>query len=271
MKKILDRILQVFCSKYFWMMFIGCGMTLVLLWEKGDGSKKDTIFNIIAMIGSGVLCSAFVSWLIEIQNTKLQEKKNQKTLKLLVQPLTNGFISLLRHLMIVINEVERTIELNERLSFSNENIVDVLKKCSTHFDKIDSYMAPVLSKGDFIPSEDIEHYRKCNEVKKYISNQKATKEIEERFKDLYNNFIYIKQVMILQNLAGEEQILLIEQLLEVIANSRTNHITNFNFPLYHKIRDINLLFENLNLGLLNLDRIMFNNTSGYLDHKYNKK
>ena len=61
-------------KKYFWMIAVGFVLTIsfiATIWLKG---VWDTIFNIVAMIGSGILCSAVVSYIIEISNNKRDEE-----------------------------------------------------------------------------------------------------------------------------------------------------------------------------------------------------
>ena len=68
-------------KKYIWMIAVGFVLTIsfiATIWLK---CVWDTIFNIVAMIGSGILCSAVVSYIIEISNNKRDEKLKQEQQK----------------------------------------------------------------------------------------------------------------------------------------------------------------------------------------------
>lgn len=62
-------------KKYYWMMAVGTIATLsfiATIWL--ENRAWNIIINIIAMIGSGILCSAIVSYIIEISENKRIEK-----------------------------------------------------------------------------------------------------------------------------------------------------------------------------------------------------
>lgn len=68
-------------KKYIWMIVIGFVLTIsfiATIWLKG---AWNTVFNIFAMIGSGILCSAVVSYIIEISNNKRDENLKQEQQK----------------------------------------------------------------------------------------------------------------------------------------------------------------------------------------------
>lgn len=65
-------------KKYIWMIVIGFVLTISFIATIWTNKTWTIIFNIIAMIGSGILCSAVVSYIIEISNNKRDEKLKQE-------------------------------------------------------------------------------------------------------------------------------------------------------------------------------------------------
>lgn len=79
-------------QKYFWMIAVGFVLTIsfiATIWLKG---VWDTIFNIVAMIGSGILCSAVVSYIIEISNNKRDEKLKQEQQKYILSSAKDSLL-----------------------------------------------------------------------------------------------------------------------------------------------------------------------------------
>ncbi len=65
-------------KKYIWMIVIGFVLTISFIATIWTNKTWTIIFNIIAMIGSGILCSAVVSYIIGISNNKRDEKLKQE-------------------------------------------------------------------------------------------------------------------------------------------------------------------------------------------------
>lgn len=79
-------------KKYIWMIVIGFVLTIsfiATIWLK---DVWDTIFNIVAMIGSGILCSAVVSYIIEISNNKRDEKLKQEQQKYILSSVKDSLL-----------------------------------------------------------------------------------------------------------------------------------------------------------------------------------
>lgn len=80
---------------YVWMIVVGIVLTISLVSKIWTGDNIDIIFDIIAMIGSGVLCSAIVALLTEIRNEKMMSMAQQKNRGFVLSVITNGIKGLL--------------------------------------------------------------------------------------------------------------------------------------------------------------------------------
>ena len=84
-------------DKYIAMVVIGVILTLsliVTLWLP-ENHWSVVAFNILAMLGSGVLCSAIVSWIIEWNNDKTLDKEHQRQREFFFRSLQSGIDTLI--------------------------------------------------------------------------------------------------------------------------------------------------------------------------------
>ena len=78
----MNKGIKFLKNKYMWMLLMGFLLTALLvltIWITSEPWK--TIFNISAMLGSGVFCSALVSWIIEVNNNKAIAKEHERQRK----------------------------------------------------------------------------------------------------------------------------------------------------------------------------------------------
>lgn len=79
-------------KKYIWMMLAGSIATLSIIATIWTDKTWTVIFNLIAMLGSGILCSAVVSYIIEISNNKRDENLKQKQQEYILSSAKDSFL-----------------------------------------------------------------------------------------------------------------------------------------------------------------------------------
>lgn len=77
-------------KKYIWMMLAGSIATLSIIATIWTDKTWTVIFNLIAMLGSGILCSAVVSYITEISNNKRDENLKQKQREYILSSLKDS-------------------------------------------------------------------------------------------------------------------------------------------------------------------------------------
>lgn len=65
-------------KKYIIMMVSGIVLTLLLFCTIWVSSCWDIVFNVFAMLGSGVFCSAIVSLIVEQNNERREKQRKQE-------------------------------------------------------------------------------------------------------------------------------------------------------------------------------------------------
>ena len=126
-------------KKYIIMIAIGLALTLSLIitiWLPED-HWGTVVLNIFAMIGSGVLCSAIVSWIIERNNDKVLDIAHQRQREFFFHSLQVDIDRLivfeLRNLSEYVLLTEEGIKKSERNEWSRKIII---KKLQNYVDQI---------------------------------------------------------------------------------------------------------------------------------------
>lgn len=79
-------------KKYIWMIVIGFVLTISFIATIWTNNTWSAIFNIISMIGSGILCSAVVSYIIEISNNKRVQNLKQEQQKYILSSVKDSLL-----------------------------------------------------------------------------------------------------------------------------------------------------------------------------------
>ena len=126
-------------KKYIIMIAVGLALTLSLIitiWLPED-HWGTVVLNIFAMIGSGVLCSAIVSWIIERNNDKVLDIAHQRQREFFFHSLQVDIDRLivfeLRNLSEYVLLTEEGIKKSERNEWSRKIII---KKLQNYVDQI---------------------------------------------------------------------------------------------------------------------------------------
>lgn len=81
-------------KKYFFMFILGLLATFSFIFTIWADEETDIVLNIIAMIGSGIFCSALVSLIIEQSNKKRELQRKQDEQKFILSSVKDILISI---------------------------------------------------------------------------------------------------------------------------------------------------------------------------------
>ena len=252
----------------------GMLMTLAYLaniWVNDD-CWWSVIIDVIAMIGSGLLCSAIVSYVFEKQNEKMVRTQNEKALKVLLLPTTRKLVDLARELLNVIKKINMTAKESNLFQIENETYISLMEKVRKEFQQIEKdVLTPTVFNNGTISTEEINYNKRINEINICIkqANQQM-KQIQNEFNSLYSDYNYIKRDALLHNIVDEKQICALEELLRILSIDYEHHYCNLNYSFYHKFDDVLICLREIDLKTLNLNNMLFSNKKGYLEY-YSKK
>lgn len=241
-------------KKYFWMIAVGFVLTIsfiATIWLKG---VWDTIFNIVAMIGSGILCSAVVSYIIEISNNKRDEKLKQEQQKYILSSAKDSLLWLFsleyKNLSEYLTLSDTTnkfktnkteLEVKEILNEVSNYLSQITNNASICFqftNVIDSnYLTRIKRRDDLAFKNNLPYYEKLNKELLKInedSNYYYTTEIftKEQLKIIQDIQIDIDQIIYYSN---ENNLDILFEFKEMFITNISKHLNLFNIKESDKI------------------------------------
>ena len=118
------------------MIIIGVILTLLLIATIWTNDEIDLIFNILAMIGSGILCSAIVSLIIEENNKRIAREEKIKQREFILKGIR---MSLKTYLFWEVDQlsqyyllkIDNSLKNRKRIEFSIAEVISKLQKYIT--------------------------------------------------------------------------------------------------------------------------------------------
>lgn len=131
--------MKIFKNKYLLMMLVGIFFTLLLLNKLFDDIPMwATIsLDILAMLGSGVFCSAVVSWIIDKQNQKVSNKRREEQRNFILSSAQRSIVNIYKreltelsiyHTNYILKEKGKWIKSELTLSEMGKKIVSLLNE-----------------------------------------------------------------------------------------------------------------------------------------------
>ena len=154
-------------KKYYWMMVVGLVATLSLvvnIWIKDH--TWTIIINIIAMVGNGILCSAIVSYIIEVSANKRTKKLKCEQRKYILSSAKNSILSLLSSEYRNLSEYVTLNDTTNKFKTTSEEIgiKDVLDKLYDWTNHIMNNVAVCYQFSAIIDSSYLERIKRRNEL-----------------------------------------------------------------------------------------------------------
>lgn len=241
-------------KKYFWMMLAGSIATLSIIATIWTDKTWTVIFNLIAMLGSGILCSAVVSYIIEISNNKRDENLKQKQQEYILSSIKDSLLWLfsleyknLSEYLTLSNTTnkyktnKKELEVEEALNEVSNYLKQITNNatiCFLYTNVIDSnYLTRIKRRDDLAFKNNLPCYEKLNkELLKIIedSNYYYTTEIftKEQLKIIQDIQIDIDQIIYYSN---ENNLDILFEFKEIFITNISKHLNLFNIKEFDKI------------------------------------
>lgn len=190
-------------KKYFWMLFVGIVATfsyIITIWTNHVG---DTIINIIAMIGSGLFCSALVSYRIEyLENKRTKMIKGEQRDYI----LSSIKMSLFNILSLEYNNLSRYLALHDTKNKykKDQEEIEITAAMDKLCDWLDQISGSLSSWYKLPPIIDLNDVNKINE-----SNRLAFQAILPHYEKLYKDLLKIHEnsyIYLIEEIFNEEQL-----------------------------------------------------------------
>ena len=240
--------------RYIIMMIIGSictGLYVATLWAN---SIWDMIFNILAMLGSGVFCSALVSLIIETRNEIMLEQEHKRQRDYILSSFRNSVKSLIELelrclsrycLLLEAEDVKKTHNCKLPINTTIDKILDYLSQlresvqmCYQYSNVIDSnYLKRIKYRNTFAYELTFSHYtyiQKSLEHLVYESNnyliagvldEKAIKSL----KDMNSGCVLVIES------SHEDKLDLLFEYKFILFNEMGKHLKNLGFDLNEEL------------------------------------
>lgn len=241
-------------KKYIWMIVIGFVLTISFIATIWTNKTWTIIFNIIAMIGSGILCSAVVSYIIGISNNKRDEKLKQEQQEYILSSVKDSLLWLfsleyknLSEYLILgdttnkykTNKKELEVEeaLNEVSNYLRQ-ITNNATICFLYTNVIDSnYLTRIKRRDDLAFKNNLPYYERLNKEPLKIngdSNYYYTTGIigKEQLSVIRNIQIDVDQIIYHSN---ENNLDTLFEYKEMFITNISKHLSLFNIKESEKI------------------------------------
>ena len=241
-------------KKYFWMMLAGSIATLSIIATIWTDKTWTVIFNLIAMLGSGILCSAVVSYIIEISNNKRDEKLKQEQQKYILSSAKDSLLWLFSLEYKNLSEYltlsdttnkfktnKKELEVKETLNEVSNYLSQITNNASICFqftNVIDSnYLTRIKRRDDLAFKNNLPYYERLNKELLRIngdSNYYFTTGIfcKEQLSVIRDMQIDVDQIIYHSN---ENNLDTLFEFKEMFITNISKHLSLFNIKEYDKI------------------------------------
>lgn len=241
-------------KKYFWMMLAGSIATLSIIATIWTDKTWTVIFNLIAMLGSGILCSAVVSYIIEISNNKRDENLKQKQQEYILSSIKDSLLWLfsleyknLSEYLTLSNTTnkyktnKKELEVEEVLNEVSNYLKQITNNatiCFLYTNVIDSnYLTRIKRRDDLAFKNNLPYYERLNKELLRIngdSNYYFTTGIfcKEQLSVIRDMQIDVDQIIYHSN---ENNLDTLFEFKEMFITNISKHLSLFNIKEYDKI------------------------------------
>ena len=231
---MLDKLKRIIKKSYFWLLIIGLLLTVTyvsVIWV--DDAVVATILNILAMLGSGIFCSAIVSLIFEINNSRRDEKERKIKRTYILNSICNSINAIILREIMYSSRFCLEFNTDRRINKTPITIKKAIEKTLTFFNEtIDIY-----GSNKFRNEEEKVEFHFCRFCK---SGSTEYKELLEEIKEIASK----SHIYLMDGTLSTSQIDFLNKMTEQI-ESLVNFEDKYNYYdmiVYYKIS----VFRNLN-------------------------
>lgn len=272
-KKIVDlknNIKQFF--KHYWGYILGIVISIVLVLSLFCNFIDDNWKNILSNLGLGSFSALLLGFIIDIINTRNKNKKNQKIFEIVGQETYSTLYSLLMLLHHFLNDYYKVIDTGEKFEYDKLSIKNLLKIYADTIDDIKYFLSPVISTNQTITEEDLDHYRRQQEVSKLINDCKIiVLDFRNKFANIFQKINEQQTNLLINEVTNEEDIFKLKAFLNLMSYQRKD--LGKENELIELGRSFEAVIECKAVDILDkigFNKVIFNNKKGYFDAELKK-
>lgn len=210
--------------------------------------------------------------IIDIINNRNKSRKNQRIFEIVGQETYSTLYSLLMLLHHFLNEYYKVIDTGEKFEYDKLSIKKLIKVYANTIDDIKHFMVPVVSTNQTITEEDMDHYRRQQEVSNLINDCKIiVLDFRNKFAKIFQKINDQQTNLLINEVTSEEDIFKLKAFLNLMSYQRKdlgkeNELIelgkSFEEVIDCKVVDI--------LDKIGFNKLTFTNKKGYFDAESNK-
>lgn len=245
---MLNKFKKVIKKTYFWLLIIGVLLTIAyvsVIWV--DDKVLATILNILAMLGSGIFCSAIVSLVFEINNSRRDEKERKIKRTYILNDIYNSTNAIILREIMYSSRFCLEFNNDRKINKTPISVKNAIDKTLTFFNEtIDIYCSNKLTSETIKEKNEVHLGRVCK-----LGSSEYKKLLEE-IKEIVSK----SHIFLMDGTLSTAQIDCLNKMVAYI-ESLVNAEDNYNYydmVLYCKIRVFRFLNEFLNVLEINTEK-----------------
>lgn len=258
--------------KHYWGYILGIVISIILTFLLFCNCIDENWKNILSNLGLGLFSALLLGFIIDIINNRNKSRKNQRIFEIVGQETYSTLYSLLMLLHHFLNEYYKVIDTGEKFEYDKLSIKKLIKVYADTIDDIKHFMVPVVSTNQTITEEDMDHYRRQQEVSKLINDCKIiVLDFRNKFAKIFQKINDQQTNLLINEVTSEEDIFKLKAFLNLMSYQRKdlgkeNELIelgkSFEEVIDCKVVDI--------LDKIGFNKLTFTNKKGYFDAESNK-
>ena len=258
--------------KHYWGYISGIVISIILTFLLFCNCIDENWKNILSNLGLGLFSALLLGFIIDIINNRNKSRKNQRIFEIVGQETYSTLYSLLMLLHHFLNEYYKVIDTGEKFEYDKLSIKKLIKVYADTIDDIKHFMVPVVSTNQTITEEDMDHYKRQQEVSKLINDCKIiVLDFRNKFAKIFQKINDQQTNLLINEVTSEEDIFKLKAFLNLMSYQRKdlgkeNELIelgkSFEEVIDCKVVDI--------LDKIGFNKLTFTNKKGYFDAESNK-
>lgn len=258
--------------KHYWGYILGIVISIILTFLLFCNCIDENWKNILSNLGLGSFSALLLGFIIDIINNRNKSRKNQRIFEIVGQETYSTLYSLLMLLHHFLNEYYKVIDTGEKFEYDKLSIKNLLKIYADTIDDIKYFISPVVSTNQTITEENMDHYRRQQEVSKLINDCKIiVLDFRNKFAKIFQKINDQQTNLLINEVTSEEDIFKLKAFLNLMSYQRKdlgkeNELIelgkSFEEVIDCKVVDI--------LDKIGFNKLTFTNKKGYFDAESNK-
>lgn len=258
--------------KHYWGYILSIVISIILTFLLFCNCIDENWKNILSNLGLGSFSALLLGFIIDIINNRNKSRKNQRIFEIVGQETYSTLYSLLMLLHHFLNEYYKVIDTGEKFEYDKLSIKKLIKVYADTIDDIKHFMVPVVSTNQTITEENMDHYRRQQEVSKLINDCKIiVLDFRNKFAKIFQKINDQQTNLLINEVTSEEDIFKLKAFLNLMSYQRKdlgkeNELIelgkSFEEVIDCKVVDI--------LDKIGFNKLTFTNKKGYFDAESNK-